>query len=141
MKKYLLILSILISSTITAFAQEGENDERGGKLQQRMSQYIQKRLHLSRNEADRFSPVFLRYISQLRKIHRDNPTDMPLRQLEIAKLRIQYRNEFRQIFDEERANKVFNYELEFQEKIRDELKNRRLENRTNPNRRFRSVIQ
>ena len=43
--------------------------------------------------------------------------------------------------DEDRANKVFKHEIEFQDKIRDQLKNRALENRRGPQRRFRSMIQ
>ena len=58
MKKILLILSLFILTGITVFAQN-ENDDRGGKLQERMREYIQKKLNLTKGEADRFSPVFL----------------------------------------------------------------------------------
>jgi hypothetical protein len=59
MKKILLILSLLFFG-FAAFAQDdNSNDDRGGKLQQRMQEYIQKRLNLSKGEAEKFSPVFL----------------------------------------------------------------------------------
>ena len=128
MKRFLLILTlfILIGSRATA-----QDDDRGGKLQERMKEYVQKRLNLTKNEAEKFSPVFLRYILDLRKTHRENNTDKPMLQLKVAQLRLQYRNEFRQIIDEQRANKVFDVQREFENKIIDEMKSRQLDNRNN----------
>ena len=134
MKKYFLILSLFVLTGFAVRAQEGENDDRGGKLQQRMSEYIQKRLNLSKNEADRFSPVFLRYIIELRRTHREFIGDRPILQLKVAELRVRFRDEFKAVLDEQRANKVFDAQREFEIKIKNELENRRLENR--PNRRF-----
>ena len=136
MKKYLLILSLFILTGITVFAQD-DNDDRGGKLQERMREYIQKKLNLTKNEAERFSPVFLRYIMELRKTHRENISDKPVLQLKIAELRLRYRNEFRQILDEQRANKVYEYQRDFEEKIKLELINRRGER---INRRTQAII-
>jgi hypothetical protein len=130
MKKYLLILSLFILTGITAFAQD-DNDDRGGKLQERMREYIQKRLNLTKNEAERFSPVFLRYIMELRQTHRENIGDKPVLQLKIAELRVRYRNEFKQIIDEQRANKVYDYQREFEIKIQTELQNRQRGERLN----------
>ncbi len=136
MKRFFLILSLVFFTGFAALAQDEETTERGGgKLQERMQQYIQKRLNLSRNEAERFSPVFLRYIVELRRTHRENIADRPMMQLKIAEIRVRFRNEFRQIFDEQRANKVYEYQREFEDKVKGELKNRRIEAR--PNRRFR----
>jgi len=130
MKKYLLILSLFILTSITAFTQD-DNDDRGGKLQERMREYIQKRLNLTKNEAERFSPVFLRYIMELRQTHRENIGDRPVLQLKIAELRVRYRNEFKQIIDEQRANKVYDYQREFEIKIQTELQNRQRGERFN----------
>jgi hypothetical protein len=130
MKKYLLILSLLILTGFTAFAQD-DNDDRGGKLQEKMREYIQKRLNLTKNEAERFSPVFLRYIMELRQTHRENIGDRPVLQLKIAELRVRYRNEFKQIIDEQRANKVYDYQREFEIKIQTELQNRQRGERFN----------
>ncbi|HSU28531.1 MAG TPA: hypothetical protein VLJ68_09135 [Chitinophagaceae bacterium] len=138
MKKYLLILTLILSTAFAAFAQEGDNDDRAGKLQERMKTYIQKRLSLTNNEAERFSPVFLRYLMELRRTHRENMNDKPLLQLRIAEVRLKFRDEFKQIIDEQRANKVFEIQREFERKAIDELKNRQIENRP---RRFRSLIQ
>ena len=117
MKKYLLILSLFFLTGFAAWSQDNDNDDRGGKLQQRMQEYIQKRLNLTKNEAERFSSVFLRYIVELRRTHRENINDRPMLQLKVAELRVHFRNEFKEILDEQRANKVFECQREFEIKI------------------------
>jgi hypothetical protein len=134
MKKYLLILFMALGVSFLSFGQEDETEDASNKLQQRMALYIQKRLGLSKAESQRFSPIFLRYITELRKTHRENRADKPMLQLRVAELRIRFREEFRQIMDEQRANKVYEYQREFELKIVEEIKQRRLENRTGPRR-------
>lgn len=136
MKRFFLIVSIVLASAFAVMAQDDElpDNEGANKLQQRMAVYIQKRLGLTKGEAEKFSPIFLRYIVELRKTHRENKTDRPMLQLKVAELRIRFRNEFRQILDEQRANKIYDYQREFELKVIDEIKQRRLENRTGPRR-------
>jgi len=115
MKKYVIIL-ILFFTGIAAYAQDEGSDDKAGKIRDRMSEYIRDRLSLSRNEAEKFTPVFLKYFQEFRQIHRENRTDVLVFKQKIIDLRIRYRNEFRQIMDEPRANKVFVYEDEFRRK-------------------------
>jgi hypothetical protein len=123
MKKCFTIL-ILIFAAIASYAQDA-GDDKGGKIRDRMSEYIQDRLGLSRKEADRFSPVFFRYFQEFRQIHHENKTDVLVMKQKIIDLRIRYRNEFRQIMDEPKANKVFVYEDEFRRKAIQILETRR----------------
>jgi len=139
MKKYLLILFVSFCATLSVIAQADGSEDRGGKLQERMREYIQKRLSLSKNEAERFSPVFIRYLLELRRTHREHYADKPMLQLKVAEVRVRFRNEFRQILDEQRANKVFEIQREFEIKIQTELNNRRFENRSRP--RTRAILQ
>ena len=139
MKKYLFILLLSLATAFTGYGQADDAEDRGGKLQERMREYIQKRLNLSQGEAEKFSPVFLRYIVDLRRTHRENVADRPMLQLKIAELRVRYRNEFKQILDEQRANRVFECQREFEIKIKTELDNRRLENRNGPRTRIRAM--
>ena len=141
MKKYFIIWCLCLFTGVAVFAQEEEPaDDKGGKLQQRMKEYVQKRLGLSKAESERFSPIFLRYIVELRRTHRENKADKPMLQLRVAELRIRFRNEFRQIMDEQRANKVYEYQREFENKIRQEIQERRQE-KLPGNRRNKIMIQ
>lgn len=131
MKKYLIILSLFILAGFTGFAQDDpEPDEKGaGKLQEKMNEYIQKKLNMNKAEAEKFRPVFLRYLLELRRTHRENKADRPVMQLKIAELRVRFRDEFRQILDEKRANRVFEEQRVFENTIRAELAERIRERR------------
>ena len=57
MKKLLLILTLLCFSVLGIYAQDDERDG-NERIRDRMNEYIQKRLHLSKDEAQKFTPVF-----------------------------------------------------------------------------------
>jgi hypothetical protein len=135
MKKYFLIL-VFFFTGLASFAQD-ENDDRGAKIRDRMNEYIQNKLGMSRNEADKFTPVFLRYFHEFNLTHRENRGDNLLLQQKIIELRLRYRNEFKQIMDEQRANKVFVFEDDFRRKAIQILENRRDRLGEKPMRRFR----
>jgi hypothetical protein len=119
MKKWFVILCFLFSAGITSFAQNDQQDQEGAKIVSRMNEYIQRKLGLSKNEAEKFSPVFFRYFRDFAQTHRENRTDKLILQQKIIDLRLRYRNEFRQILDDDRANKVYKFEDQFrQEAIR-----------------------
>lgn len=118
MKKYLLILFVTLFASFTSFAQDEELEDKGGKLLERMQLYIQKKLDMTKDEAERFSPVFLRYISEIRRTHREFRTDRPMLQLKIAEVRVRFRDQFKPIINEQRANRVFQHQREFEDKIR-----------------------
>ena len=123
MKKYFIIL-ILIFTGVATYAQD-EGADKGAKIRDRMNEYIQDRLGLSKREAEKFSPVFLRYFQEFRQIRLQNRTDNLVLKQKIIDLRIRYRDEFRQIMDEPRANKVFVYEDEFRRKAIQMLETRK----------------
>ena len=140
MKKNLLIL-ILFFTGLASYAQDDGDNEKGAKIRDRMNEYIQDRLNLSRKEADKFTPVFLRYFHEFRQIHSENKTDILLLKQKIIDLRIRYRSEFSQIMDEPRANKVFIYEDEFRKKAIQILENRKDRLGEKPIQRNRSLLQ
>jgi len=138
MKKILLILSLLFLTGLCVFAQNEEGDQDGGKIQERLKEYLQKRLGLTKNEADKFSPVYLRYFNELRKTHQESKNLPQIdRQQKILEIRLRYRNEFKPILGEDRANKVFIAEQEFRKKVLEV----RQERMGRPNKNFRSLLQ
>ena len=103
-----------------------------------MVEYIQNKLGLTKSEAEKFSPVFMRYMLELRRTNREFKSDQPMRQLKVAEVRVKFRTEFRQILDEKRANEVFQHERKFIEVIKGEVNDRIQKNRIRP--RTRAVI-
>jgi hypothetical protein len=131
MKKILYLLSFLLFTNLILFAQNTMKEERFEKLRDRINELVAQKLNLTKNESEKFSPIFVRYFNELRTAHKQF-NDPLVRQQKVAELRIRYRTEFKQVLDERRANRVFVIEKEVQEKIKEEIRDRReqrLENR------------
>src|SRR6476469_3175716 len=82
-----------------------------------MNEFIQKRLDLSKSEAEKFTPVFLRYFKEWRQTLRENRADPLIRQQKVVDLQLRYRNEFREIVGEKRGDQVFNHQRRFIEEM------------------------
>ncbi len=118
-----VLYTLLFSLTLyTAAAQDD-----GGKVRERMTEYIQKRLDLSKTEADRFTPVFINYFNELRKTNQDFKDDRLVQQQKVVDLRLRYREQFKNIVGEKRCNDVFTYERDFVQEVKN-LRKERLEN-------------
>lgn len=138
MKNWLLIFTLFFLSG-SVFAQNEDGRPEGGKIQERMREYVQRKLGLSKAESERFSPVFVRYFREFAQTHRVNKGDKLILQQKIIDLRLRYRTEFRQIMEENKANRVYKYEDEFRQEVVRILKENRREH--NPaSRRNRSVL-
>jgi hypothetical protein len=124
----------MLSLQTAAFGQDDDRDD-AGKVRKSMMEYMQKRLGLSRAEAERFEPVFLNYYNELRRTTRENRGDKLVLQQKIVDLKLRYREQFKNIMGEKRSNDVFIYERDFVEEVK-ELRNERLMNQNNrPNKR------
>jgi len=125
MKKLLFILTLIFSFSVALHAQDDSNDD---KIRDKMTLYIQQRMRLTKNEADRFSPVFIRYFKDWRNAIRDNRTDRLILQQKIVELRLRYRNEFKDIIGEKKSNEVFRHQEVFIQELKD-IKRERIQNR------------
>ena len=138
MKKFLLILTLALLAGFSSKAQDDGND----KIRDKMREFIQKRLSLTRNEAERFTPVFIRYFREWKQTLQQNKGDGLVRQQRIIELRLRYRTEFRDIVGEKRSNDVYKQQDVFVREItemrEEQIKSRRGER---PNKPFRTLIQ
>jgi len=128
MKKIFFILTLVLFSGFVVKAQDDDND----KIRDKMREFIQKRLKLSDNEAERFTPVFIRYFRDWRQNLREK--DNLIREQRITEVKIRYRNEFREIVGEKRSNEIFRQQKVFIDnlrKIREEQVRSRLDDRIN----------
>lgn len=112
MKRILYILGFFLTLSTAVFAQDSE------KIQERMNEYIQKRLNLSKAEAERFTPVFMDYFKELRQTNQQYRGDRLVLQQKIVDLKLRYRDQFKPIMGEKRSNDVFNYERDFVEELK-----------------------
>ena len=129
MKKFFYILTLFILTGFAAQAQDGNADER---IRDKMKEYIQKRMDLSKNEAEKFTPVFIRYFKEWRTTLRENGQGPRLDlQQKIIDLRIRYRSEFKEILGEKRSNDVYEHQDIFIRELKTIQQERRIQNRSN----------
>jgi hypothetical protein len=131
MKRIIYILTCCLFLSTASFAQDDRGN--GDKVRERMTEYLQKRLDLSRAEAERFGPVFMNYFNELRQTNLQYKSDRLVLQQKIVDLRLRYRDQFKTIMGEKRSNDVFTYEREFVNEVK-ELRKERLQNK--PHKRF-----
>jgi len=138
MKKFLLILTLALLAGFSSKAQDDGND----KIRDKMREFIQKRLSLTRNEAERFTPVFIRYFREWKQTLQETRGDILIRQQKIVDLRIRYRTEFRDIIGEKRSNDVYKQQDVFVREIK-EMREEQIKSRRGdrPNKPFRTLIQ
>jgi hypothetical protein len=124
MKKIVYILSFLILASLSCFAQDDQQGP-GERIREKMVEYIQDKLNLSKSEAQRFTPIFLDYFRELRSTNQQFKGDRLVLQQKIIELRLRYRDQFKPILGEKRSNDVFVYEHNFVQEVREQLNLRR----------------
>ena len=117
MKRILYIMSFFVFMGTASFAQDDEGGN-GEKIRQKMTEYIQKRLDLSKSEAERFQPVFMQYFNELRRTNQQYKSDRLILQQKIVDLRLRYRDQFKPIMGEKKSNDVFMHEKAFIEDLK-----------------------
>lgn len=125
MKKLLYILILSLFFIRPAFAQDQPG---AAKLREKMVEYIQDRLGLSKGEAEKFQPVFLDYFRELRNTNQEFKGDRLVLQQKVVELRLHYRDQFKPIIGEKRSNDVFTYERDFIKEVK-EIRDQRMENK------------
>src|ERR1700712_190878 len=112
MKKLIYIIIFLFSLTGVSNSQSLTNSD-GGRLREKMVEYIQDKLGLTKDEASKFEPVFSNYLRDLRSTNQQYKGDRLVLQDKVVELRLRYRDQFKPIIGEKRSNDVFNYERDF----------------------------
>lgn len=136
MKQFLLILLVGLGLSLHGFAQDGEDQQKegGGKLEALKIAYLTKKLDLSTEEAQRFWPVYNKYVEEIHGVRKEQK-QKNLGELEaedkILNIRKKYNSEFSRALTPEKANNFFRSEKEFGNFIRQELQQRRLNNQLN----------
>ena len=131
MKKYLLILTLLLGSFSMAFAQENQSGDdltKQEKIKALYVAYVTQQLQLSPEEAQKFWPVHTQFETDLKAVNKD----LPELTKEQARLDIKkkYQDNFVKILGSNRCERFFKMNDEFKRKLRDRLQNQR----NNPNR-------
>ena len=117
------------SMGITLAQEEGKDkpgNQDGGKLKAYQIAFFTNRLKLTPDEAQRFWPIFNQYESEIRtnRIQNRQATEIEREEKEIV-IRKKYFEQFSQVLNKERADRVFKCDKEFRDVVRRELMERR----------------
>src|SRR5947209_5871002 len=125
MKKIVFIIGALFWFTTAAFSQE-PNQKDGGRLEAYKIAYLTQKLNLSTAEAQKFWPIYNKYVNEIRqaKIQQRNLGEIEFEE-KIINIRKRYKNEFTQALPEQRVNQFFKFDKEFNNSVRKELQERR----------------
>ncbi len=118
----------------TSFAQQDEQPGEG-TIREKMVEYIQNKLGLSKVEAEKFQPVFIDYFRELKRTNREFKGQGLELQQKIIEVRLRFREQFKPIIGEKRSNDVFTHERDFVQTLKD-IRKERLEGRANKRNNF-----
>jgi hypothetical protein len=113
--KKIFYTALFCFSLHVSFAQD--DGPGAGKLKERMVEFIQKKLGLNKSEAERFQPMFMDYLRQLRNAKQESKGDRLVLQQKVVDLRLRFRDQVKPVIGEKRSNDVFTYEKEFVDKV------------------------
>lgn len=125
MKKYLLILVMILGGFSFAKAQEGNEDQKVRDIKALYVAYVSKQLDLTPEEAQKFWPLHTQFENDLKEI---NPSLSELAKEE-ARLNIKkkYQDNFVRILGASRCDRFFRMDGEFKRKLL-EIRNQRQQN-------------
>jgi hypothetical protein len=130
MKKYLLFILFSTGLLFRTLAQDGEgNAPAGNRLEALKIAYLTKKLDLSTEEAQRFWPIYNKYMEEIRGIRADQKQkNLPEIEVEdrILNVRKKYNNEFTKALSPEKVNTFFRSEKDFGNFIQRELQERKM---------------
>lgn len=126
MKKYLLILTLLLGSFSMAFAQENQSSEdlaKQNRIKALYVAYVSKQLEFTPEEAQKFWPVHTQFENDLVGVKKELPElDKQQARLDIKK---RYQDNFNKIIGTNRCERFFRMDGEFKRKLMDRVQRQR----------------
>jgi formiminotetrahydrofolate cyclodeaminase len=116
MKKFLLILFVVVSTSIQA-QDTGPGQE---KIQALKIAFITQKLNLSSEEAQKFWPVYNQYDNEIKSIQQG---DVLKSEEQLLNIRKKYKSSFEKVIGQQKLNKLFNAERDFRSVLIQRLKN------------------
>ena len=121
MKKYLLILLLIIGGLSQIKAQDGN----GEKIQSLKIAFITQKLQLTPDEAQKFWPVYNQYDDEIRSIQLNDKNGPALENEEkLLNIRKKYLASFEKVIGPQKVNRLFNAERDFRDILIRRLQNR-----------------
>lgn len=113
MKQFLTIIILLFNLSFRLSAQE-DPQVKQQRIEALKIAYISQKLNISTSEAEKFWPVYYKYESELKQVHKEaNTLDVIDKDERILNIRKKYKTEFSGLLGANRANNLYKSEGEF----------------------------
>lgn len=124
--KRIVLITFIFSCALTAGFSQKDNRRDGGRLEAYKIAYLTRNLNLSVEEAQKFWPVYNKYVNELKqaKMQHRNLNKVSFEE-KIVNIRKRYKNEFGHALPDERVNQFFQADRDFNNYVRKELQERR----------------
>lgn len=126
MKKYLLILTLLLGNFTVVFAQDnqpGDDAARQEKIQALYVAYVTQQLKFTPDEAQKFWPVHAQFSNDLKGVRHDLPELE--KQQQYLNIKKKYHENFSRIIGANRCERFFRMDGEFKRKLMDRVQQHR----------------
>ncbi len=126
MKKTFALLLFLFFHSY--FCQSQTPEENSDRVEVIKMAYITRELNLTPQEAQNFWPVYNNYTNEIKQARQQYPNDEIAFEKKAVEIKERYQDNFKKILgnDNQRINKVYTTERQFNNTLRSELKNRQL---------------
>ena len=130
MKKIVILVLFLSFGLVETHAQNRpEKQFSKNNIEALKIAYITRQLNLTPEEAEKFWPVHNIYFGELKKARKENLDNELVFEEKALNVRKKYNPDFRKILmSDERVNKMYKLEKDFNNELRKELMNRRMNN-------------
>ena len=113
MKPFYLILLLIIMCGKESFAQE-DPQAKQQRIEALKTGFISQKLQLSPAESEKFWPLYYRYETELKEVHKEaNNMDVIDKDEKLLNIRKKYKSEFSNVLGPRRVNSLFRSENEF----------------------------
>lgn len=138
MKKYILLFSLLLASTLAVHAQDdqpGDDAKKQERIKALYVAYITQQLQLNPDEAQKFWPVHAQLESELKSV-RSNIPELD-KQQSILNIKKRYQENFNRILGANRCERFFRMDGDFKHKLLEKIRNNRQNKPMRPKTRMR----
>jgi len=124
MKKYLLILTLILGAFSFAKAQDQQGDEQNNqkKIKALYVAYVSEQLQLTPDEAQKFWPVHTQFENDIKAVNKDLPELQ--KQQAYLDVKKRYQENFSRIIGTNRCERFFRMDGEFKRKLLDQYRQR-----------------
>jgi hypothetical protein len=124
MKRILFFIGFFTGISLAGYSQDLA-PKAGGTLEAYKIGYLTRKLNLSTDEAQKFWPLYNKYMDEIKQVR---PNNRKLGEIDleerIVNIRKKYKTEFSTALPEERVNQFFKEDKEFNNMVRKELQDR-----------------